>query len=509
MNREFSTAALTNNTNLLIENGFNFPDKDGFKNILDRNDAILNNSFSKADLIKTITEINDNTTHKHRKLNQDTVDFFKWSVPIKDLSHSENFKEFEFRFPSSQFIEAKKRDNFKFKQFYRKWITIEDIYKNWEIFGFTLLLYIGTKIYSDYSFWMDDQEILVRFKYTDWLIKNNPLLTFYKINTQFQTRVLISRNQMENLWSYKIPVSYFKDKRLLNYSNLICYINPKTERSDNNTDVDIRGNNLEFDSLKDGFIDCTKFSKMNKGIIYSERKEWLDLSVFAPKNLHEFPLLLPVDYINQSVPDNFKQVFTSEDSKLKLVKSDDKQVFINYSQVSEYSDEWKLMIRPMVLSDAFKETKDLKLDFLNQVSELRNLTIKLADEVEEFRFFIKEGVSNTTFDIAFAKVTSLINQVRSKFHEFLIAKKANINLKFEKIYSSILIPMIEDIGNNRQYSQYFRNSDQTKTFWFQTAEFLIIPREVADNYYNIEFIKKSKMEIVWEIPSEYKNKIRF
>ena len=58
MDREFSTATLVDNINLLIENGFNFPDKDGFKNILDRNEAILNNSFSKDDLIKTILEIN-------------------------------------------------------------------------------------------------------------------------------------------------------------------------------------------------------------------------------------------------------------------------------------------------------------------------------------------------------------------------------------------------------------------------------------------------------------------
>lgn len=509
MDREFSTATLVDNTNLLIENGFNFPDKDGFKNILDRNEAILNNSFSKEDLIKTITEVNDNTSHKLRKSNSETVNFFKWSSPINSLTKIENTKEFEFRFPLNQIIEAKKRNNFKFRQFYRKWITIEDIYQNWEIFGFTILLFIGNKIYSDYSFWMDEQEILVHFKYFPALIKNNPLLTFYKFETQFQTRIKVSRNQMRKLWNYKIPLSYLNDKRILNYSNLICCVNPKSERTDGKVIEDVLSNNLEFVKVENNFIDCSSFSDKTKAIIFSERREWLDLSIFVPKNFHEFPILLPVDYINQSVPDNFKQVFTETDSKLKLVNSDNKKVFINYSQVSEYSDEWKLMIRPMVLSDAFKENQETDWSFLNFVSELRNLTIKLADEVEEFRFFIKEGISNTAFDLAFDKVVILINQVRSRFRDFLVAKKANLNLSFEKIYSSVLIPMIQDISVNRQYSTHFKNADQTKTFWFQVAEFLIIPREIADNYYNIEYIKNSKMGTAWEIPSEYRNKIRF
>ena len=145
--------------------------------------------------------------------------------------------------------------------------------------------FIGNKIYSDYSFWIDEQEILVHFKYYPELIKDNPLLTFYKFDTQFQTRIQISRNQMNKLWNYKIPLSYLNDKRILNYSNLICCVNPKSKRTDGKIIEDVLSNNLEFVKVENNCIDCSSFSDKTKDIIFSERKEWLDLSIFIPNTI--------------------------------------------------------------------------------------------------------------------------------------------------------------------------------------------------------------------------------
>ena len=101
----YSTAEFTATCNELIQNGYNVPDRDGFKSTIERDEALLNSTFSVSDLKNTLVEINDNTSSKLQKVNKDTVNFFKWRGKINELERFDNEDLCEFRIPLSKFVD--------------------------------------------------------------------------------------------------------------------------------------------------------------------------------------------------------------------------------------------------------------------------------------------------------------------------------------------------------------------------------------------------------------------
>lgn len=513
MDNNFSTADLVNKTNDLILSGFNFPDKDGFRNTIDRNEAVLNNSFSKQDLVKTLTEISDNSATNLKKVNSDTVNFFKWKGKINDLDKVSMQKFCEFRLPWEQIISPKERNEFKLKQFYRKWITIDDLYQNWNTFKFLILVFVDSKIYSEYMFWIDDQEVIIKFKYTDAWVMHNSTVTIYKFDTQFQKRIKINRNQMNNLWDWKIPLDYFSDEKILNYSNLICYVNKISnldERKEKDSIVEVVGHNLEFISVSDGSLDCSKFSILSKDVVKSEKTEWVNLSIFVPKNFFEFPLLLPVDYVNQHHVYDLKKVFTfdlNEDSK--LCKSDLKQLYVDESFSDKNQSKWVQMIRPIVLSDAFLIDKTNYTEFLARVKVVRNKIIEIEDLVEQFQTFVNYEYSDTGFDEFMIQLESKFNELRSFYNDFLTYCNSNFDLEFESEFTEFL-KILSDLKENRIKSKWLSNKKITnEKFWFKITPLINIPMRLIDNFYNLDLVHSRKQNTVWETQEDYINKIRF
>lgn len=513
MNNEFSSGELLNNINSLIESGFRYPDKDGFKTTLERDKALTNNSFSEDDLRRTLIDINDHNTDQLKLANKDTVNFFKWSAPINDLDKYENEKYCEFRIPINQMIDVKNRNQFKWKQYFRKWVTIEDIYQDWDTFQFNILLFINNRIYTDYKFWIDDQEVLIHFRYYDSWTRENAIVSIYKFDTLFQKRILISRNQMENLWEWKIPVSEIKDNTILNYDHLVCTINRTDEYNNRKTIHDateLLGNNLEFVSIKDGFIDCTNFGFRNKEMIKSESKHWIWLSLFAPKNFHEYPIILPTDFIYQTAPTKFTKVYSIDSADNVFNVNDSvKNIYIDQNQ-NKIDPRWKFMIRPIVLSDAFIESNEDYIPNYTEILDLKDSTVKAADLIEEFRFYLKEDLIITSkFDEYIEKIKYALNKIQTDYKAFLKTFGATLDNEFEK-QLKFVFTIISDLEVNRQYSTYLKNLKFKNIRFFEEVSPLIyIPRNLVDNFYNIEVIKSMKEQHIWEIPESYKNKIRF
>lgn len=514
MNNEFSSGELLNNINSLIESGFRYPDLDGFKNAIERNKALTNNSFSEDDLRRALIDINDHNTKQLQLANSDTVNFFKWSSQINDLDKSENEKYCEFRIPIKQMIDFKSRNRFKWEQYFRRWVTIEDIYNDWETFQFIVLLFINDRIYTDYKFWIDDQEVLIRFKYFDSWIRTNANVSIYKFDTLFQKRILISRNQMENIWEFKIPIEELNDNRILNYDHIICTVNRTDEYNVRNTTSDateLIGNNLEFVTIKNGIIDCSNFSKNSRMIIHSEMKGWIWLSLFIPKNFHEYPIMLPTDFIYQTAPAKYTKIYSiDEDNNPNSVMTNLlKNLYIDENQ-NKIESKWKYMIRPIVLSDAFIESDEELISNYNEIINLRDLTVKAADLVEEFRFFLKDQIiTNDSFSEILNRIKNIFKQVIDAYKSFLKTFGASIDLSYEKQYKFVQ-EIISDLEINHQHSNYLKNSKfKNIKFWDEVSPLIYIPRNLVDNFYNIEIIKSMKNQYIWEVPESYKNKIRF
>ena len=514
MTNNFSSADFINKTNELILSGFNFPDKDGFKNTVERNEAILNNTFSKSSLVKTLTEISDNNTSKLKTSNSDTVNFFKWSSSFNNLYKVPNKDYCEFSIPISQFISPKERNLFKIKQFYRKWITLDDLYENWETFKSIVLVFVNSKIYSEYSFWVDDQEVLVRFKYTQNWVNSNPMITIYKFETEFQKRIKISKYQMTTEWNWKLPFSYINDSKILNYSNLICYTNKISDlniRKENKSIVEIIGYNLEFINLNDNYIDCSKFSEKTKSIIKSERSEYLYLSLIVPKNFFEFPLLLPVDYVNQFHVYDLKKVFSYENTlnEEKEVKSNLKQLFVDKAQIKDNGQRWLQMIRPLVLTDAFIEDSIDYDEFFEKIRELKKIIIDVSDLIEEFQTFVNYDYTEKGFDDFVIRVEKQFSILSQSYGNFLKYCQASLDLVFIDEYSKFL-EILSDLKENRISSKWLSNKKiSNEKFWFKIAPLIDIPSKLIENFYNRELVYSKKQKTVWEVPSDYKNKIRF
>ena len=510
----YSTAEFTATCNELIQNGYNVPDRDGFKSTIERDEALLNSTFSASDLKNTLVEINDNTSSKLQKVNKDTVNFFKWRGKINELERFDNEDLCEFRIPLSKFVDEKKRSDFKFAQYFRKWITIDDIYANWEIFNFVILVFVNNRIYSDYKFWVDDQEVIIRFKFTNNWINHNTEISIYKFETQFQKRIKISANQMsENWWNWSVPLGYLEDEKIFNYNKLVCYVNRISDpliRRSKSTNVEVLGDSLEFVNIVNDSIDLSTFSPRSKNIVSSEIEEWVYLSIFVPKNFHEFPIFLPVDYVNHSGDVDLLKVFSiNSNEKLIETKSEDKQLYVNLTQSNSSESDWSLMIRPIVLSDAFVENNSKHETLFALLKKARESSIKLADELEKYQILIKYDYDETKFDLMTENLEIESNKLRIDFNNLLNYFDSVLDNEFEKTFK-LFKTILNDLKINRLNSEWVSVSNlSSNEIWRIATKLVTIPREFVEKFSNLELIESRFQLFPWESPDEYKDKIRF
>lgn len=518
--KSISTADQLFNQNQIIEQGYHIPDADGSKSSVFRNDAVLNNSFSEKILKETLKDIYLNSSHKLVASNHDNTHFFQWQGYMSNMTLISNTNLCQISIPTDTFIGSKERDKYKLSQFYRKWIKVEDILNNWNIFKWHCLLFIDQKVHSEYEIRIDDHEVSIRFQYYDYWLKQNHPLYIYKFDTNAQSRVRISRELCENQWNWKIPVNYIGDQRIATATNIMVAINKISDpsiRKDGLTHIEVLGDNLEFLEIKDGYISLNGISEFNKSYIRSETKEWLWLSIMVPKFFHEYPILLPTDIVYRPYEANFQKVVAFDHDRVQHVKSSKKddehlQVYIDTNgRLDEVQNGWKQLIRPVVLSDAFDNPlSDPSDSYITELNNLRDLTVKGADIIENFRFFMLDYTTDEIFNKYVDDLVNIMHSIRNEHNAFLDKMLIEADQSYERLFKKFLT-IIETIREDKQDSEWFNSEEESdRDLWFVISPLIHIPRALADKYSVMDIIHSMGDEkILWSDIDKFMGKTRF
>ena len=519
-----SNEEILDKINSIIEQEYCIPDSDGSKSSILRNEAIINNSFNENILRETLKDIYLNNSHRLVASNHDNTHFFQWNGHMSDMDLVRNTNYSQFSIPTESFIYPNERDRFKLSQLYRRWIKVEDILNNWDIFKCHCILFINQKVYSEYELRIDDHETIIKFKYYDHWVTNNYPVYIYKFDTKSQCRVLISKELCVNQWNWKMPVDYIKDTRVVNSKNIMVYFNKISDpdiRKDGLTNVEVIGDNIEFLSIDNGYIDLSKISNFNKIYIQSESTEWLWMSIMVPKFFHEYPILLPTESVYRPYEANFQPVLINSNNLIQHVKSrfDDmdkpRQVYVDINgRLEEDFDGWKQMIRPIVLSDAFDDTYvEPYDDLVVEIDNLRDLTVKGADIIEDFRFFLKEYTTDYEFNEFLKKILSIMYSIHEAHNTFLNHTMIEYNQLYESKYKKFQYVMkdIEETGvvNDWLEEKPEGSASEENDFWYMVSPLIYIPRELADKYYVINIITGITNKNLWSDIKSYIGEIRF
>ena len=364
-----STADELFNTNEIIKQGYVLPDSDGSESSVFRREAVLNNSFNESALRETLKDIYLNNSHRLIASNHDNVHFYKWIGSMADVNVIPNTNQCEITIPVDSFLDSKSRDKYKLSQFSRKWIDITEIRNNWDVFKFDVMLFINQRTYSEYSIRMDDCEVTIRFRYHQFWIDNNYPIYLYKYDTSAQCRIKVSQELIVNQWNWHMPVEHISDSRVLNFNHIMVSLNRISDESLRTNDIDtidVMGDNLEFLTIKDGYVDLSKMSDYNKHLIITDADQWYWMSISVPKFMHEYPILLPTDVIYRPYEPKYMPVKAFNRGIYRNVLTDkstfetNNQVYINMDEFTgdmnfELTDDYELIV------DYDREQSDLDL----------------------------------------------------------------------------------------------------------------------------------------------------
>ena len=505
----------------IISEGYHIPDIDGSKSTAFRNDAVLNNTFNEEVLKETLFDIYNNSSHKLIASNHDNVHFFQWHGNYNDFYHEANSPYCLLSLPVENVIKTEDRDRYKSLEYLKKWINITDVLNDWETFGWNCLVFVNGKVSSEYSFHIDDKSVILRIPYYKYWEDQNYRIDVYKFDTEAQCRVKISKELILNQLKWKIPINYLDDKRIGNASKVLATINKISDlsiREDGNDRVEILSNNIDFLDIKKGYIDLSKMSDQNKIYLESEPKEWLWLSLSVPKFFHEYPIVLPADYIYRPYEADFRPVNVIESDIAYGVKTDTdldnpdvKQTYVDMNgEIREKTPLWRRMIRPVVLSDIFNgEINEDYSDFLSDVDELRDSTVGAADIVEKFRLFLKNYTTDRKFNELINEVKNAIIKINEADHKFMDKYYMEYDDKYEYIYQrfiGIVDQIIEDGYDNKYLHE---PSGSANNFFDICAECIFYVRDLCDEYNVLRVATLMPDRLKVEYENILDNRIRF
>ena len=503
------------NQDEIIKMGFNVPDSDGSKSSVFHSNAVLNNSFDENKLRDTLKDIYLNSSSKLRASNHDNVNFFQHHTNMKKIKIDESKYIATMTIPTETFIRSKGREIYKLSQFYRKWIHINELLNNWNVFKFAILLFVNKRIYSDYEIRMDEHETIIRFKYEKFWWDKSYDIDIYKFETNYQKRIQCTRRLFKDEYKYQIPLDFIDptfqyDKAMILFNK----INDQDIRTDGIDVIDVMGDNIEFVKCSDGIMDLTNISNFNKILIESETKTPLWMTVIIPKFMHEYPIILPVENIYREYHPNLVSVYTEHSSVFKKIKDYDRhQVYIDLDDYIPTEDDlWKTMIRPIVLSDAFDPDADDKYESMEgYVNRLRQLTVQFADIIENFRFFIKESRDEEKFMIHIESLEMISLKTKDAYDDFRTFLKLPINDEYESIHTKFRQKALPLLIKDKYASDLLSSREGSEWNIFSILSPLVyIPRKLADRYYLAEVIKSmGKKKIFWEDVDKFKKQIRF
>lgn len=507
------------NINEIIKEGYRVPDVDGSKSSVFRNDAVLNNTFSEDVLKETLFDIYNNSSHKLIASNHDNVHFFQYHCNYEDLNHETNSDFVTLRLLTDDIIKPGERDRFKLSGYITKWISITDILNDWETFKWNCLVFVNGRVCSEYYFHIDDKHTEIRIPYYQFWKENNYRVDVYKFDTNASCRIKISKELVINQWNWKMPVDYIGNNRIGSSTKLLSTINKISDtniRKDGNDKVEILSNNIDFLEIKNGYIDLSNMSNANQIYLESENREWLWLSLSSPKFLHEFPIILPSEYIYRPYEADFREVVTLDNDLAHKVKADvtensQNQVYVDMNgRLREKTPLWKRIIRPVVLSDVFNgDIVEDNTSFLDNVDMMREATINAADKIEEFRLFLIDYTTDKKFDRLIKECKELVDKVHTENHKFMDNYYMEYDDKYEKVYNRFMA-IIDTIIEDGYDSTYLHEaSGSSNNFFDIAAECIFYIRDLCDEYnvLRVADAMPQRVKVVFEDILD--NRIRF
>lgn len=509
------------NIDKLESEGYIIPDSDGSRDSESRNQTIINNTFNLSSVRGSLKDIYLNSYYKLMANANDNVHFHKWEGNINDYnSYDKINRMYEFKLPWDMFIYPGDRDKFKLSQFYRKWIKVEDLLNNWNIFKWHILVFINQRVYSEYQLYIQEQEVIIRFACNDvWLNKNYPLY-IYKFDTNYQKRILISKYQLNNQWQWKMPLIIFNDG-ISNHERIMVAINKISDiniRHDGNTNIEVLGDNIEFLPVdrQNGYIDMSLISQINVDYILSEESEYLWMSIFVPKFMQEYPKFLVTDIIYrpyvpltrpvQILQQNIPKDVMADINNIDYISNDTRNVYIddNMNFGKEY-DGWTNVIRPIVLSDAYRDHIEPYDVLRDEIDSFRNNITIFTDTMGEFINYInndknKNYVSwNYWIELFKSHGINLYESQGRFLDKRLCPRYSDIEIAYDEFINDI-----ETIRNNEWY--VIRIPD---TFYPACKIMIDQCWLLFDKYHIADIIRNINKDNLWIHNHEYDGKIRY
>ena len=516
-----STAEQLFYQNEIIAQGYVLPDSDGAKSSVFRRNAVLNNSFNEGLLRETLKDIYLNSSYKLTASNHDNVHFFQWAGYMHDMNLVSNTKYCEINIPTENFISSDMRERYKKSQFYRKWVSITELIQNWDDFKWILLLFVNQRVYSEYMLRMDDQVCCLRFKYEQFWLDRDYSVYIYKFDANYCNRIKIAKETVANpnRWNWKINLpEYYKDEKVLNYHKVVAYFNriaDPDDRENGRSNVDAMGDNLEFLSVdENGVVDLSGISDFNKTLIQSEHKEWVWMTIFVPKFMHEFPIPLATDVVYRPYNGKYNKLWTLFNGEYHEVKADlefgkQRNVYINLDEkMEEWDDGWKYMIRPVVLSDAFDtQCCDPYSAIEEKLNNLNDLIIQAMDSNEELHLFMAAYTTDEEFLRLCDKVEADTTAVYDAYTEFINSRNIDENTGYNELMIQFNDMMQIAREQKSNYSAFMRQYSKGNDIWIITSELLDYSRELISRYDIIDTLHNIDKDILWE--DELTNQLRF
>jgi hypothetical protein len=502
--------------------GFQIPKNNKSRSSIIHDSAVINNSFNENNIRKTLDDIYNNSYYKLMANNNDNVHFYKWEGYMSHMTLIPNSTKCEFRLPWDLFIYSGERDKFKLSQFYNKWIKVEDILNNWNIFKWHILVFINQKVYSEYEIYIQEQEVIIRFDYNSVWSNNNYPVYIYKFDTNFQKRVLISKELLYNQWSWQIPYSHIGDLKIKNNQRVILSINKISDpsiRTDGNTRVDVLGDNLEFLSLdpNSSSLDFSKISQNNVEYINSEKSQYLWLSIFVPKFMQEYPKFLvtdiifrpylprlrPIDILQQSIP---KRVKGEIDEASSIKEENVRQIYIDENPSTQKNyDGWMNIIRPIVLSDAYTNHIEPYDVIRDEIDTFKSTIGIFSNTVSNFKHYIKnDNLKNAENWNQWIELLKNHGENLYNTQGIFLDKRLSPRDKVTEDAWDVFIKEIEMIraaGWNEIYIPYD---------FYPTCNTIIQKCvSLTEKFYIANIIRSITRKYLWCDPDEYKGKVRF
>lgn len=483
----------------IIGQGFTIPDVDGSKSSVFRRSAVLNNTFDEEVLRETLRDIYIGQ-NRLAAMNHDNTGFYQWHGTMSDVKPVPNTKYADIVIPAENFITQSGRNKYKLSQFYRKWFSITDLLNNWDVFGWTCLMFVNQRVYSEYQFRIDDQQMTIRFAYYEQWKTNDYPIQIYKFATGWQKRVLVSKEVIHrNNW--KLPLSYFDDSRIGNRTKCIGCFNringTELERIDGRVNVDVMGENLEFLHVVDGCLDLVNISDGNRRIINSERQEWIWLTLIHPRHFHEFPILLPADLVYRPYQPEYARVYITDFGENKLVHESDSQkvVYVNLDDnMDTWNDGWKSSVRPMVLSDAFQiPYGDPYEQILDELNEIRRLSSIVADRVESLRASLNVYDENEFVSVC-QSLDLAVDDLHDAHYRFLDSRRIEINEEYEARYREFKSRMSSILEEKNGYIGF----SSPRGFWPFVSQLIDVPNVLCEKFDVANTIRSIGSQSIWE-----------